>query len=173
MSVILPYLYCHQCGHRLPEKKTVKLDFAYCRNCKRYFYYHTPQTVAVIVQNSSSEILLVKRKLAPARGLWCLPSGFVEFGEHPYAAAIRELKEETSLTGYQPKFWGMYLANDYPETFSLLIAIKVNCTRGRIRSGDDTLAARYMKFDSLPSIAFPIQKTILEEYKKSLQEINV
>jgi 8-oxo-dGTP diphosphatase len=34
-----------------------------------------------------------------APGAWTLPGGGVEFGEHPEVAAIRELQEETGLTG--------------------------------------------------------------------------
>ncbi len=32
-------------------------------------------------------------------GAWTLPGGGVEFGEHPDAAAVRELEEETGLVG--------------------------------------------------------------------------
>lgn len=34
-----------------------------------------------------------------AAGAWTLPGGGVEFGEHPEAAALRELEEETGLIG--------------------------------------------------------------------------
>jgi len=34
-----------------------------------------------------------------APGSWTLPGGGVEFGEHPEAAALRELHEETGLLG--------------------------------------------------------------------------
>jgi ADP-ribose pyrophosphatase YjhB (NUDIX family) len=34
-----------------------------------------------------------------AEGAWTLPGGGVEFGEHPEAAALRELAEETGLVG--------------------------------------------------------------------------
>ena len=43
------------------------------------------------------EVLLVKRKFAPSRGLYAFPGGRVEKGESLEAAARRELREETGL----------------------------------------------------------------------------
>ena len=45
--------------------------------------------------------LLVCRlsEITEAPGSWTLPGGGVEFGEHPEAAALRELQEETGLIG--------------------------------------------------------------------------
>ncbi len=45
-------------------------------------------------------MLLVRlSNITEAPGSWTLPGGGVEFGEHPEAAAIRELSEETGLVG--------------------------------------------------------------------------
>lgn len=35
----------------------------------------------------------------PAAGYWTLPGGGLDFGEHPAAAVLRELTEETGLVG--------------------------------------------------------------------------
>jgi ADP-ribose pyrophosphatase YjhB (NUDIX family) len=43
-------------------------------------------------------VLLIRRAIDPGRGLWCFPGGYVDCGEDPAAAAVRECFEETGLT---------------------------------------------------------------------------
>lgn len=50
---------------------------------------------AVVVQ--AGHVLLVKRKLAPGKGLWAMPGGFVNQDENSREAAVRELYEETKI----------------------------------------------------------------------------
>jgi bifunctional NMN adenylyltransferase/nudix hydrolase len=50
---------------------------------------------SVIIQ--SGQILMVKRRGQPGRGLYALPGGFLEQNERLFTAALRETKEETRL----------------------------------------------------------------------------
>jgi ADP-ribose pyrophosphatase YjhB (NUDIX family) len=56
---------------------------------------------AYVVCTDDQDRLLLCRltQLTNRPGAWTLPGGGVEFGEHPEAAALRELEEETGLTG--------------------------------------------------------------------------
>ncbi|PCI43868.1 MAG: NTP pyrophosphohydrolase [Proteobacteria bacterium] len=57
----------------------------------------------VAVFNSNHELLLLKRPDdVHCGGLWSLPGGKIENNEMPLQAALRELKEETNLSG---KIW--------------------------------------------------------------------
>ena len=52
-------------------------------------------TDAVVICNG--HILLVKRRVAPGKGLWALPGGFLNQNETIENGILRELKEETSI----------------------------------------------------------------------------
>src|SRR5262245_57836464 len=54
-----------------------------------------PQAAVSAAIFRDREILLVKRGRFPAKGLWSLPGGHIELGEHAIDAIRRELAEET------------------------------------------------------------------------------
>lgn len=53
--------------------------------------------VVVAVINNKNQILLVKRRNEPYRGMLSVPGGVVEIGEKLVEAAKRETKEETNI----------------------------------------------------------------------------
>jgi 8-oxo-dGTP diphosphatase len=54
-------------------------------------------TVAAIVTNSASQILLTRRNIEPYRNHWCLPGGHIDLYETVASAVVREVREETGL----------------------------------------------------------------------------
>ena len=65
----------------------------------RELVYRTIHRVVskVIIENNEGMILMAKASRGFFTGCWTLPGGFVDYGEHPRQAAIREAKEELNI----------------------------------------------------------------------------
>ncbi len=55
------------------------------------------KTVDAVIEDDSGNIVLIQRKYPPFKDYYALPGGFIEKGETPEQALIREVKEETNL----------------------------------------------------------------------------
>ncbi len=78
---------------KVEEYRYVKEYKARTQTGKYNIIFQTVDNVAYYKGN----ILLVKRRSQPGRGLWALPGGFLEADESRFDGALRELQEETKL----------------------------------------------------------------------------
>jgi len=130
-------------------------------------YANAPSTVDLIVENENG-ILLVKRKNHPFKGHWALPGGFLDCGKESLEeAAVRELKEETSLYA---NIEDMVLIGVYsdpkrdPRGHIISHAYHVKMSHGQLKADDDAAEAMIFPRDSLPrDLAFDHDK-ILQDY---------
>lgn len=110
--------------------------------------------------DDSQRLLLVRlNDLTSRPGAWTLPGGGVEFGEHPEAAAIRELAEETGYEGLVERILGVNSharADDSGDAYhSVQIVYRVRITGGSLRHeapGNSSDFAAWHTHDELRSL---------------------
>jgi len=114
-------------------------------------------TDCIIVRRKGPlEILLIERKREPFMGAWALPGGFVEMDEDLHQGAIRELQEETNLTGaalQQFRTYGRPGRDPRGRTISVVYYGFLESDEN-VMAGDDAAKVQWFGIDSLPSLAF-------------------
>lgn len=157
------YKFCLYCGNKLIRRHIENYDRFYCENCEKVIYKNSIPASAAIITNSDKEILLVKRKKEPHVNSWCLPGGFIEFGEDPREATLRELEEETNLIG---KIIELYdVLPDISPLYGpvLLVSYVVEIVNGKMAPGDDASDVKYFGKDEIPTVIFKSHKRIINE----------
>jgi|WetSurMetagenome_2_1015567.scaffolds.fasta_scaffold399372_2 8-oxo-dGTP diphosphatase len=83
--------YCSHCGAPLPHVPPVN-----CGKC-RVSHWRNPKPCAGALVTHQGQLMLTRRAIEPYRGMWDIPGGYSDFGEHPQQTARREVLEETGL----------------------------------------------------------------------------
>jgi ADP-ribose pyrophosphatase YjhB (NUDIX family) len=146
--------YCPYCGLEVQRRAWEGMCRRYCRRCRRPIYDNPVPAVCAVLQDARSRVLLVQRSIPPRKGEWCLPGGFMELGETPEAAVLRELQEETGLVGGPPRLIGLRATPNRIYDTVLVAGYRVVSWEGVLRSGDDAMAADWFAAAALPPIAF-------------------
>jgi 8-oxo-dGTP diphosphatase len=104
---------------------------------------HALTADAIVFRGQS--VLLVGRANPPHRGFLALPGGFVEGHESAEAAALRELSEETGLSGRIVGLVGLYSRPGRdPRGPTATAAYLIEATGGKLLAGDDAASARFV-----------------------------
>ncbi len=90
--------FCSRCGGPLEVQwvEEEERDRPICQACG-FILYLNPKVVVGAIPILDGRVLLLKRRIEPARGKWSFPAGFVELGESLEEATRRETQEEVSL----------------------------------------------------------------------------
>ncbi|GJQ12239.1 hypothetical protein GpartN1_g4030.t1 [Galdieria partita] len=98
------------------------------------------------------EILLVTRRKEPFQGRLAFPGGFVEYGEDPEKAVLRELEEECGIKGKNPSLVAVRgNPNRDPRKHVVTICYFVESVQKdpQVKAGDDAASCGWYSVDSL------------------------
>jgi 8-oxo-dGTP pyrophosphatase MutT (NUDIX family) len=119
----------------------------------QYVFRMRPVVVTVVVDDAWERVLMMLRhRFIVDRWVWELPGGYVDDGEDPAAAAVREVAEET---GWRPRHVELVLScqplignADYPQDLYL--------AHGAVLAGkpesDETAEVAWIALDDTPAM---------------------
>jgi ADP-ribose pyrophosphatase YjhB (NUDIX family) len=155
--------YCPQCGHALEDKEAFGRVRRHCPACDRVIFRDHKVAAGVLVAQSD-KVLLVRRRMGARQGAWSFPAGFVEFGEEPAAAAVRECYEETGL---EVRVTGLHavVGPEPAGMASVIIVYRARIVGGELEPGDDVDKVGFFDQDDLPPLAFRATRIALEKWR--------
>ena len=125
-----------------------------------YPYPRPAVTVDAIVfrtDQRETEVLLIRRAKEPFKDRWAAPGGFIDMDETPEDAALRELNEETGISGlelYQFHTYGAVNRDPRHRTISIAFTGILKNHGQQAIGGDDAAEADWFPINELPPLAF-------------------
>ena len=155
------YRFCPCCGGPLASEVRDGQPRLVCRECRETFYVNPAVGVAVVVRRGQ-EILWGRRKSGRYAGHWCIPCGYVEWGEEVRAAAIREFQEETGLIVDLGPVLAVHSNFHDTERLTVGIWFAGQVVSGILRPADDLDKLGFIPlFESPGPLAFPTDELVL------------
>jgi NAD+ diphosphatase len=159
--------YCPWCGSRLGAKEIEGREYVACvtGSCGYVFWDNPKPVVAAIVEHDGS-VVLARGKGWPEK-MFGLVTGFLERGESPEDAVLREVKEELGLSATILGFVGMY---PFARMNQLLLVFHLEAT-GEITISDELEEIKLVSPDKLRPWAIgtgPAVKDWLDKRKKGV-----
>jgi len=163
------YRFCPLCGYALVQKliKSGEPKRPACGRCGHIVYLDPKVAVGTVITNQTGCFAFVKRSIEPGYGKWVFPGGYVDRGEEPIVAAVREAKEEANLT---IRLDGLINIYAYPGVVPIIIIYAATAIGGELRADDESLDASWFSSSDIPwsELAFPSTLDALRDYQRGL-----
>lgn len=164
------YRYCPDCATPLfhpPHDAQRPL----CPACG-WVHYRNPAPGVVIVITAGDRVILGRRgRSSFAPGKWCLPGGFIEFGEDFLTAGIREVQEETGLMVEIRSILSVVSNFLAAELHTLVVVLEARVVGGAPVPGDDLDELAWFHLAGpFPDLAFEADRHIIDRYRVTALE---
>jgi ADP-ribose pyrophosphatase YjhB (NUDIX family) len=138
-----------------------------CSGCE-FVFYLDPKLAAGVIAEQHGRLVLLRRAIEPAYGTWAFPGGFVDRGEHPAQAAVREAKEEA---GVEVRLDGMLGIYSHPPGNPVVVVVyRGTVVSGELQALDESLEVGLYPPGELPwpELAFATTRLALADYLRPL-----
>ena len=163
------YRYCPRCGGTLAGRciKAGEPDRLCCDTCE-FVFYLDPKLAAGIIATCGGRILLLRARSNRRTGHWVFPGGFVDRGEHPEQAAVREAREEAGIGVRVDGLLG--ICSHPPGSPVVIVTYHGVVTEGEPAALDESLEAGLFLPGDLPwaELAFATTRLALSDYVRRL-----
>ena len=132
--------------------------------------YRNPALAVDAAVRRGDHVLLIQRGNEPWKGAWALPGGFVDYGEDPCDAVLRELEEETGLTGYVIRLLDVKGDPGRDPRKHIVSIVYLIEAEGQPVGGDDAADAKFWPIDLVLDGELPIAGDHMEILRDWLSE---
>ena len=168
---IAEFQYCPRCGTRVGESSIDESGVLKCQDCGFTLIRRPVVGVGVIILDGN-RVVMGRRNLMGGRryqGHWCVPCGYLEWGEEVRAAAQREFLEETGLVVEISGVYAVHSNFHNPNDLTVGIWFNANVVGGALQASDDLDMVGYFPLDDLPEpLAFPTDRLVLEQLRREM-----
>ncbi len=135
-----------------------------CPDCG-YVEYTNPKIVVGAVCTWENRILLCKRAIEPALGLWTIPAGFMELGETTAQGAAREVWEEARARIRIEDFIGIY---EIPHISQIYMIYRAPMVGPECAPGEESEEVEMLDWEAIPwdQLAFPSVVWALKRFRE-------
>ncbi|MFQ5603894.1 MAG: NUDIX hydrolase [bacterium] len=156
--------YCSHCGEKVKFGAVPGDDMPrfYCENCQT-IHYQNPKIIVGCIPRWQDKVLLCKRAIEPRKGLWTLPSGFLENGENVEQGAMRETREEANAEVQIIRLFAVYSLPQLGQIYLQFLSDLINLD---YHPGMESEEVKLFSKEDIPweQIAFSAIKFTLDKY---------
>ena len=159
--------HCPRCAAEID----VEQGKAECPECGFVEYAGSKPTASAVCVDDEGRLLLSRRGIDPAKGLWDFPGGFLDEEEHPVECIRRELNEEAGVEVEPLEFVGVWL-DRYDVDGSAQVTLNLYWTarivEGEPEPADDVAEFRWFAPADIPDeeLAFPHTRELISAWRE-------